>query len=520
MKPAKPPQPQASQRVLSEKERTGERVRLPLAVPIETYLRDHHWNGKVIVPAVEILQRLAASLQSQYPGAPVICMRSAAFDRFLQADDDCAAIEACHELEREGDGSLVSRLTTSSTVAGGVRRTKVHAAVEFTSGNEPGGTPPVDIVSALDGIASAVPAEKVYAELVPFGPAYQNITGSVFLSADGASGLVRGAEVPAPSVPLGSPFPLDAAMHVACAWGQRFCGYVAFPVGFAERLILQPTRPGEKYYCRVLPSAGAAQPARKSFLADILIYTLEGSLCEKLRGVIMKDVSGGRTLPPAWAGANATQDKFRNIRGNCLDFSVIDAGTVAAFAERALSRAERERYEGMGERRRRTYLAGRLALKRLTRKLSGGDVETAAPDIHTIMPDGVLPRCPVPGISCSLSHDSRYAFAVADRDAVGVDVEKISARVMKSRHLYMSKEERNQAEIFPSGPLSASLRVWSIKEGLSKASAVPLPECWKITEVCDIGERSSRLKFNGKECIAFHDLVGDHLFTLVKSPRS
>jgi len=27
---------------------------------------------------------------------------------------------------------------------------------------------------------------------------------------------------------LGSPFPLDAAMHAACVWGQRFGGIVPF----------------------------------------------------------------------------------------------------------------------------------------------------------------------------------------------------------------------------------------------------------------------------------------------------
>lgn len=521
MKPEKPPR---TPHLHQEPDPVRENARLPLAIPIEAYLHDHRYNGKIIIPAVEILQRLAASLQSRFPGAPVGCMRSAAFDRFLQADDETTVIDAWHEIEPKGEGAMHSRLTTTNSVAGGnVRRTKVHAALEFAAASDgPGGAFPVDLAAALDGIAFEVPAEKVYAELVPFGPAYRNIVGSVFLTEDGAAGLVRGPQSPAPSSPLGSPFPLDAAMHAACAWGQRFRGYVAFPVGFAERDILQPTRAGENYYCRVLPAAHSAASAKNSFLADILIYSLEGALCEKLRGVIMKDVSGGKISPPAWVRTGAAGDSLSNIRGNCLELSVIDAATVAAFAADALSPAERERYEKMGERRQKTYLAGRLALKMLTRKIAG-DYSTPAAEIHTVMPDGARPCCPVRGpgeISCSLSHDSRYAFAAVDSNAVGVDVERISERVMKARHLYMSKEEQDLAEKFPPGSLPASLRVWSIKEGLSKAVGLPLAECWKPTRVCQIGEDRSLLKFNGIDYIAFHDLVEDHLFTLVKSRNS
>jgi phosphopantetheinyl transferase len=479
-------------------------------------MRDHRFDGRIIVPAVEIMQRLAASLQSRFPGAPVGCMRAAAFDRFLQADDEGGVIDAWHELELREDGTALCRLETSSAVGGGsVRRTKVHAALEFAAACGGPGEIPLDIAAALEGIAFAVPAEKVYAELVPFGPSYRNIVGSVSLTREGASGLVRGPQSPAPAAPLGSPFPLDAAMHAACAWGQRFRGYVAFPVGFAQREVLRPTRPGEDYYCRVLPDV-STPASRNSFLTDILIYSLEGSLCEMLRGVIMKDVSGGRISPPAWVKAGATDEFLGNIRGGCLGFTVIDMESVAAFAAGALSPAEAERYETMGERRRRTYLAGRLALKRLARMISG-DCSTPASDLHTVMPDGIRPRLPVPGeMNCSLSHDYRYAFAAADHEAVGVDVERVSERAMKARHIYMSKEERDLAEQSGLGSLAASVRVWSIKEGLSKAVGLPLAECWKETGVHQIGSGRSLLRYRGSEYIALHDQFEDHLFTLVK----
>ncbi len=72
----------------------------------------------------------------------------------------------------------------------------------------------------------------------------------------GASAEVSGGDYPEAVGPLGSPFPFDAALHVACAWGQRYRGIVAFPVGFDRREIAVPTRAGETYRCRVVPPAG------------------------------------------------------------------------------------------------------------------------------------------------------------------------------------------------------------------------------------------------------------------------
>ena len=122
--------------------------------------------------------------------------------------------------------------------------------------------------------------------------------GDVRLAAAGASAEVSGGDYPEAVGPLGSPFPFDAALHVACAWGQRYRGIVAFPVGFDRREIAVPTRAGETYRCRVvpLPDEGAA------LRFDILIAGGDGRPVEVIRGVAMRDISGGRRKPPAWVG--------------------------------------------------------------------------------------------------------------------------------------------------------------------------------------------------------------------------
>ena len=88
-----------------------ERVSLPLAIPVQSYLRDHHYAGKIILPAVEILERLAGSIKTYCPDAFVGSMRSASFDRFLPIEGD-GVIDACHELEVYGSGRMASALMT------------------------------------------------------------------------------------------------------------------------------------------------------------------------------------------------------------------------------------------------------------------------------------------------------------------------------------------------------------------------------------------------------------------------
>lgn len=493
-----------------------ERIRLPLAIPVHPYLRDHHFDGKIIFPAVEILQLLAGSAQSYRSDAHVRCMRSASFDRLLPVEEDARVIEACHELEVYESGRISSKFITEGMIKGTtIRREKVHAVVNFTEMGEPMAGLPIDVASALEGISYGVSSRKLYSDLVPFGPSYQNICGTIFLSVSGAVAHVQGAAHPAPSEPLGSTFPFDGALHAACAWGQRFHNIVAFPVGFEERLIVNPTVPGETYFCRILP----ALVTGSSLTFDIWIHDLSAGLREYIRGVIMRDISGGRIRPPEWV-RNGGIDPLAVIRGHCRAIAVIDHDTVADFAINALSGDEHENSKRMGAKRLRSYLGARLALKYLSRELSGGDRVTPGADIHTVMADGIRPCCPVVAnkgpINCSVSHDRRFSVAVAGNEEIGVDVEMVSDRILKVRHAYMGRGEMTLTDASPLGVTQASVRVWSIKEGVSKATDRSLAESWKHVSVSEVGRNESRLTVAGIRYAAFHDTVDDHVFTLVK----
>jgi phosphopantetheinyl transferase len=496
--------------------RIKERIRLPLTIPILSYLKDHCFEGKNIFPAVEILQRLAGSLQSYRPGAFVRSMRFASFDRLLLVEGDDHIPEVYNELEIYENGRIFSRLITEGPIKGTkITRTKVHAVVDFAAEEELAACAPLDMASALAGICRKIPSRRLYEDLVPFGPSYQNVKGDICLSESGGVAQVYGPCLPAPSEPLGSPFPLDGAFHVACAWGQRFHHIVAFPVSFEERTVLNPTRPGETYRCTVLP----VSVKDGSLKFDIWIHDPAGELRENIRGLMMRDIFNSRVQPPLWVQSEGTAP-LAVISSHCRAAVVIDHDTIADFAVKALSGDESERLCHMGKRRKTSYLAARLALKFLSRKLSGDERATPASEIHTVMADRIRPLCPILGgretSFCSVSHDRRYVIAVAGDEEIGVDVEAISDRILKIRHGYMGTEEMALTEASPLGVVAASIRVWSIKEGVSKATNMPLGKAWKQASVDVIGRTESRLNIQGIGYTAYHDTIDDHIFTLVK----
>ena len=114
------------------------------------------------------------------------------------------------------------------------------------------------------GVGFAVDRGKIYPDLVAFGPFYRNVAG-LHLTPGGAVAEIRtpaDEAGPPPAGLLGSPFALDAAFHVACVWGQRFAGIVAFPVAVDRRRIVAATRPVPPPTSSTRPAAGSSNRLR------------------------------------------------------------------------------------------------------------------------------------------------------------------------------------------------------------------------------------------------------------------
>jgi phosphopantetheinyl transferase len=207
------------------------------------------------------------------------------------------------------------------------------------------------------------------------------------------------------------------------------------------------------------------------------------------------------------------------LKERCLNVSVIELDAVAEFAPQGLSELENERFQRMGQRRKRSYLGARMALKRLSRKLSDGMLQTPSHAIHTHEADGARPRCVSPAqgtkIYCSASHSQRFATAAAAKTPVGIDVETVTDRAVRCSRIFMSESEQQLLHQTTLDQPHTAVRIWSAKEAVAKARNIPLAEAWHRAEITAVEPGVSRLHVDGREsCEALHAVVGDTLFTL------
>jgi hypothetical protein len=302
-------------------------MKIPLSISIPAYLRDHRYEGRVVLPAAEALQILAGSLPEDLPCYDPLLQEGGEFSRLLYLDPGADTLNVFHEIAASPDGCRQSRLTTfRSGRQTRLNRRMTHVSVVFATienaaagreygpmdhsgersltqfSRKRGEDPEYEADSAhaeeagLNGPMFTFSCERLYSDLVPFGPAYHNVVSDIDLTEIGARAAVSGGNHLEASGSLGSPFPFDAAMHVACAWGQRYRNVVAFPVGFDRREILLPTSAGETYFCRVFPLSEEGTVLR----FDIRLFGEDHRPVEVIQGLKMRDISGGRLKPPAW----------------------------------------------------------------------------------------------------------------------------------------------------------------------------------------------------------------------------
>lgn len=276
--------------------------RIDVNIPVQPWLRDHAFGGRAVLPAVETLLLLAGEIQKVQPQVDIRVMEQAYFPRFLELDKDAEAINGFFEWSREENGSIRTKFLSRVQLKA-MARIIVHGEVLFpcigSSCMDSGrfAIPPLgDSVSEVDTVS-------LYRELVPFGPAYQSLTGSLRLAADGARGIVLAPELPGTPVRniLGSSFPLDGALQAACVQGQQYVDFIPFPVGFERRIISRPTQPGSRYRIRVQ----SVLRSQEELVFDLEIVGREGAVYERISAVRMRDVGAGVT-PPQWIKRRAS----------------------------------------------------------------------------------------------------------------------------------------------------------------------------------------------------------------------
>ena len=265
---------------------------LPVLLPDLLEWGDHSIQGKATVPAALLLDLLVRNTTEQTDldsNTPPLVLRDAVFPRFLPADEvgRCTFEITLESVPGEATSTRAT-LTSRISLAGGINRTRIHAAV--TLGGPVTALPLPQLAGDFE-----LSAERAYAELIPFGPRYRNLHGAIQLGHDGGTAWACSPE-PGFAEPsrAGCPYLFDSALHLACLWGQRYAGVVAYPIGFSSRVLASPLAHGQRR-CVVAPKS--VMPQKLNF--DLWLADADRRVCDTIVELAMAPVAKG-AQPPDW----------------------------------------------------------------------------------------------------------------------------------------------------------------------------------------------------------------------------
>jgi phosphopantetheinyl transferase len=203
------------------------------------------------------------------------------------------------------------------------------------------------------------------------------------------------------------------------------------------------------------------------------------------------------------------------IRSACLGWILFNIETICSAGEHFLTPRETSRAMRMGSRRRRDFIAARVALKRLARQLDIVKENRPDREIETLGPDDVRPCLAESRIYCSVSHSARLVAAVAHRHPVGVDIEMVSEKPTRTKHLFMSPRERNLVSLSSLGPERAATRAWTTKEAAAKVFGLHLFQAIQEVKVIRVGEKEGVSRYQKRIYPVMHAEGNGYVMSLI-----
>jgi len=210
----------------------------------------------------------------------------------------------------------------------------------------------------------------------------------------------------------------------------------------------------------------------------------------------------------SWPGI----DRLRSV---CLGMTLFDIETLSLNTEHLFTHREIARILKMGPRRRKSFIAARVVLKKLARQL--GLVEKTQPDrtIETLGPDDQRPCLAESGLYCSVSHDSRMVVAVAHNHPIGVDLEVISNKALRVLNPFWVGGEKELISFSPLGPERAATLAWTAKEAAAKALGLHLIQALREIEIIRVSAKEGQISHQGKIYPLWHSEGEGQILTLI-----
>ncbi|MBA4393152.1 MAG: hypothetical protein C0407_06340 [Desulfobacca sp.] len=210
----------------------------------------------------------------------------------------------------------------------------------------------------------------------------------------------------------------------------------------------------------------------------------------------------------SWSG-------FERLQSVCLGMILLPIDGLCLQEEHLFTPHERAKMEKMSLPRRKTFIATRVALKRLARQLGLVGENRPGRTIETLGPDNVKPCLADSGLYCSVSHSGPMVAAVAHSHPIGVDLENISEKVLRALGFFGIAGEQELISLSPLGPQRAATRIWTGKEAAAKAWGLHLFQALREVEMVRIGEKEGLVRYQNSTYPVWHSEGNGQVITLI-----
>ena len=206
---------------------------------------------------------------------------------------------------------------------------------------------------------------------------------------------------------------------------------------------------------------------------------------------------------------------MERLKTGCTGIVLIDIEHLLPNEKDLLTHREAARAEELGLRRRKLFVAARVALKRLARQIGLAHSDTPDSGIETLGPDRVRPCLAESDLYCSVSHTNRFSVAAGHVHPVGVDIEVVSEKTVRTWHLFMPSKNCDLLSSSGMGPERTATRAWTIKEAAAKAFGLDLSEAIREVDIVQLGERESAIRHSGNTYSVRHAEGEGHVLSLL-----
>ncbi|MBN1614579.1 MAG: 4'-phosphopantetheinyl transferase superfamily protein [Deltaproteobacteria bacterium] len=357
---------------------------------------------------------------------------------------------------------------------------------------------PLDEAVAPEGPVTAIPADKRAREA--------GLRGPIVLSREGALSEVQTPELRSSA---GISSFRTPALRLSRIWLESLGG---------REFVLREDRESEgsrpcrspRSFCRIV----GRRASNRLFAIEAFIFDGQGEAVASLYFGFF-NAADVPDLPLADG-----EEPLDALKGMISGYSLIEQAYLPPFAWKALTPTEREIAAGLAERRKAAFVAARMALKRLSRKMGLIEPQKPSRTLETSSREDRRPLMPGAGgrYHASVSHDRRFALAVADEWPVGVDMEILSPKLIRAGHIFMDEDELRIAADSGLERLRAVTRIWTAKEAASKVLNRHLVVTWRAVRLSRLGSTESVFRFEGADLTARHIDAWDRVISLVSLP--